>query len=140
MLKWTSRRPVFPCEAGSLSEVATLSKTIFMTVDAGKVTSRQHMKGLGVVLLCTGTLLTAAGYGATFLMTEHFRALGGGEIETGRTLGGAMVGTFVGVSLVGTKSRQFGAAPLAAIGAVVVALGYLILASLTSVSGLIVPA
>lgn len=46
------------------------------------------------VLLFLGTLLTALGYGATFLLTEHFR-----------TLAGVMVGTFlVGPCLAGLRS------------------------------------
>ncbi|MCV9935259.1 MFS transporter [Boseaceae bacterium BT-24-1] len=96
------------------------------------------MRGVGVGLLFVGALLTATGYGATFLLTEHFRSLGGSEIETGKALAGAMVGTFVGVPLIGWVSARFGGARLAAIGAVLVAAGYLLLASIASLSSTIV--
>ncbi|SFB70354.1 Predicted arabinose efflux permease, MFS family [Bosea sp. CRIB-10] len=96
------------------------------------------MRGIGVALLFLGALLTATGYGATFLLTEHFRNLGGSEIETGRVLAGAMVGTFVGVPLIGWVGARFGGARLAAIGSVLVAAGYLLLAGITSLSSAIV--
>jgi MFS family permease len=95
------------------------------------------MRGTGVGLLFSGVLLTAMGYGGTFLLTEHFRTLGGSEIETGRALSGAMVGTFLGVPLVGWFGARFGGARLAALGALLVAMGYLMLAQLTSLSLLI---
>jgi len=86
-------------------------------------------------LLFIGTLLTALGYGATFLLTEHFRTLGGSEVSTGLTLVGAMVGTFLGVPLVGSFADRLGAARMAALGALLLALGYQCLASLVVVSG-----
>jgi MFS family permease len=95
------------------------------------------MRGIGVGLLFSGVLLTAMGYGGTFLLTEHFRTLGGSEIETGRALSGAMAGTFLGVPLVGWCKARFGGARLAAVGALLVAMGYLMLAQLTSLSLLI---
>src|SRR5271163_3004444 len=82
--------------------------------------------------------MTAAGYGATFLLTEHFRALGGSEIETGKVLGGAVVGTFVGVPLVGWLSPRTGGARLAAVGALLLAAGYFVLAGMQALSPLIV--
>ncbi len=51
--------------------------------------------------LFLGTMLAAAGYGATFLLSAYFRANGGSDLDTGTTLGAAMIGTFVGVPLVG---------------------------------------
>lgn len=96
------------------------------------------MRGAGVFLLFVGALITAAGYGATFLLTEHFRALGGGEIETGKALGGAAIGTFVGVPLVGWSGARVGGARLASVGALLVALGYFGLASMVTLSPLIV--
>lgn len=87
-------------------------------------------------LLFMGTLLTAAAYGATFLLTEHFRALGGSEIETGTTLGAAMLGTFVGLPLVGWLNGRLGAATLASIGALAAGLGFLMLSLIGSVSSL----
>jgi MFS family permease len=88
------------------------------------------MRPLHSSLLFIGTLLTALGYGATFLLTEHFRALGGSEVSTGLTLAGAMVGTFLGVPLVGWFSERLGAARMAALGALLLAVGYQGLASL----------
>ncbi|MGO4451240.1 MFS transporter [Phyllobacterium sp. TAF24] len=87
--------------------------------------------------LFMGSLLTAAGYGATFLLTEHFRAFGGSEIDTGITLGGAMFGTLIGVPLVGWFAGRFGAARMGALGALAVCAGYLVLASLKTLSPLI---
>jgi MFS family permease len=98
------------------------------------------MRASSVFLLFLGTLVTAAGYGATFLLTQHFRALGGSEIETGRTLGGAMIGTFVGVPLVGWLGQWVGGARLAALGALSVAAGYAVLAALTVLSPVIMMA
>jgi MFS family permease len=95
------------------------------------------MRGIGVACLFAAALLTAAGYGGTFLLTEHFRALGGSEIETGKALGGAMIGTFVGVPLVGWVSARLGGARLSAAGALLVAIGYFAFASLGGVSSLI---
>lgn len=92
------------------------------------------MRTLHSALLFIGSLLTALGYGATFLLTEHFRALGGSEVNTGFTLAAAMVGTFLGVPLVGWFAERFGAARMAALGALLLALGYQCLASLEAVS------
>lgn len=93
------------------------------------------MRALHTGLLFIGTLLTALGYGATFLLTEHFRTLGGSEVSTGLTLAGAMVGTFLGVPLVGSFADRLGAARMAALGALLLALGYQSLASLVVVNG-----
>lgn len=95
------------------------------------------MRASHAYFLFVGTLLTAAGYGATFLLTEHFRALGGSEIDTSTTLGGAMVGTLVGVPLVGWYARKLKAARMGAMGAVSVAAGYAFLALLTTLTPLI---
>jgi MFS family permease len=98
------------------------------------------MRGPGASLLFVGTLLTATGYGATFLLTEHFRSLGGSEIDTGTALAGAMIGTFVGVPLIGWVGARFGGARLAAIGALLVAAGYLLFAGISTLSGIIMVA
>lgn len=95
------------------------------------------MRTLHAYLLFIATLLTSMGYGATFLLTEHFRALGGSEIETGTTLGGAMLGTLVGVPLVGWFAWRLGAGRMAGLGAVLVACGYLGLATLSTLTPLI---
>src|SRR5690349_2811320 len=68
------------------------------------------MRASHAYFLFIGTLFTAAGYGATFLLTEHFRALGGSELDTSTTLAGAMVGTLVGVPLVGWYAKRLRAA------------------------------
>lgn len=95
------------------------------------------MRASHAYFLFAGTLLTAAGYGATFLLTDHFRTLGGSEIETSATLGGAMLGTLIGVPLVGWFAKRLKAARMAATGAISVALGYLILALITQLTPLI---
>ena len=82
------------------------------------------MRSWHSALLFIGTMLTALGYGATFLLTEHFRALGGSEVSTGLTLAGAMAGTFMGVPLVGWFAERLGAARMAALGAFLLGLGY----------------
>lgn len=92
------------------------------------------MRGFRSAQLFLGTLLTALGYGATFLLTEHFRSLGGSEVSTGRTLAGAMVGTFLGVPLVGWFAERLGAARMAALGSFLLALGYQGLATLEAVN------
>lgn len=96
------------------------------------------MRAFNVIFLFLGTLATAAGYGATFLLTDHFLSLGGSEIQTGWTLGGAVVGTFVGVPLVGWLGKRFGGARLAALGALAIAIGYIVLSGVTTLSPLVV--
>jgi MFS family permease len=98
------------------------------------------MRSSHAYLLFIATLLTSVGYGATFLLTMHFRALGGSEIETGITLSGAMVGTLVGVPLVGWFANRLGAARMAAVGAALVAAGYVGLAWISAVAPTIVVA
>lgn len=95
------------------------------------------MRACHAYFLFIGTLLTAAGYGATFLLTEHFRELGGSEIDTSTTLGGAMLGTLIGVPLVGWYAKRLKAARMGAMGAVSVAAGYGFLALLTTLTPLI---
>jgi len=95
------------------------------------------MRASHAYFLFIGTLFTAAGYGATFLLTEHFRALGGSEIDTSTTLAGAMVGTLVGVPLVGWYAKRLRAARMGAMGAVSVAAGYGFLALLTTLTPLV---
>ncbi|WP_119391594.1 MFS transporter [Taklimakanibacter lacteus] len=95
------------------------------------------MRASHAYFLFIGTLLTAAGYGATFLLTEHFRALGGSEIDTSTTSGGAMIGTLIGVPLVGWYAKRLKAARMAAMGAVSVAAGYGFLTLLTTLTPLI---
>ena len=94
---------------------------------------------LPFLLLFVSTLVTAAGYGATFLLTDLFQAIGGSELQTGWALAGATVGTFAGVPVVGWLSQRFGAACLAALGGVSIAAG-LFGVSLVSTFGPAIPA
>jgi MFS family permease len=95
------------------------------------------MRFTTAIFLFLGTLLTSAGYGATFLLNDYFHTLGGNEVDTGLALAAAMAGTFVGVPLVGWFSGRAGAANLAACGALSVAAGFVLLAMLTSITPLI---
>jgi MFS family permease len=95
------------------------------------------MRFTTAIFLFLGTLLTSAGYGATFLLNDYFRTLGGNEVDTGLALAAAMVGTFIGVPLVGWFSGRIGAANLAACGALSVAAGYVLFTMLTAITPLI---
>lgn len=95
------------------------------------------MRASHAYFLFVGSLFTAGGYGATFLLTEHFRAMGGSEIDTSTTLGGAMVGTLIGVPLVGWYAKKLKAARMGAMGAVSVAVGYGLLSLLHTLTPLI---
>ncbi|MBP0588557.1 MFS transporter [Paraburkholderia sp. LEh10] len=81
------------------------------------------MRPFTALLLLVGTLLTAGGYGATFLFSMRFRSIGGNDFDTGIALGGAMVGTFAGVSLVGLFARYVGTARMSALAALCVGIG-----------------
>ncbi|RLK55991.1 MFS transporter [Stenotrophomonas rhizophila] len=87
-----------------------------------------HPRSTPFIML--GTLLTAAGYGATFLISLWFRAHGGTDIDAGSTLGMALIGTLIGVPAVGWSAGRIDAARLAALGAFTLACGYALLASL----------
>lgn len=86
------------------------------------------MRQSAAPFLFTGTMLAAAGYGATFLLSAYYRAHGGSDVDTGLTLGAAMAGTFTGVPLVGWLSGRIDAARMSAIACAAVALGFLLLA------------
>lgn len=81
-----------------------------------------------VFALFWGALLAAAGYGATFLLTRHFGALGGSEIDTGAVLATAAIGTFVSLPVTASFSGRFGAARCAATGSGLVAVAFVVLA------------
>jgi MFS family permease len=81
------------------------------------------MRHSSALFVLVGALLTACGYGATFLFSMHFRTLGGNDLDTGEALAGAMVGTFIGVPLVGWFAQRVGAARMAAFSAICVGLG-----------------
>ncbi len=89
------------------------------------------MRSSSAPFLFAGTMLAAAGYGATFLLSAYYRAHGGSDVDTGLTLGAAMVGTFTGVPLVGWFSGRFDAARMSAVANCAVALGFLLLAFTT---------
>lgn len=90
-------------------------------------------------LILFGTLLSAAGYGATFLIASWFRAQGGSELEAGATLSMALLGTLLGVPLVGWCAGWVDAARLAALGALAMAAGYLLLGSLGGIEPVSLP-
>ncbi|SAL03556.1 major facilitator transporter [Caballeronia calidae] len=79
------------------------------------------MRPFSALLVLSGTLLTASGYGATFLLSMHFRLLGGNDLDTGEALAGAMLGTFSGISLVGWFAQRVGAARMTALSALFIA-------------------
>jgi MFS family permease len=81
------------------------------------------MRPFSALFVLIGTLLTACGYGATFLFSMHFRTLGGNDLDTGEALAGAMIGTFIGVPLVGWFAQRVGAARMTALSALCVGIG-----------------
>ena len=81
------------------------------------------MRVQSALLFLVGTLLTAGGYGATFLLSMRFRALGGSDLDTGAALAAATVGTFSGLAVVGWFSRQIGAARIAALSSLCIGAG-----------------
>lgn len=87
------------------------------------------MRAASAPFLFAGTMLAAAGYGATFLFSAYIRARGGNDIDTGLAFGSAMIGTFAGVPLVGWFSGRIDAARMTAIAALPIACGFLVLAS-----------
>ncbi|WP_246792554.1 MFS transporter [Burkholderia perseverans] len=82
------------------------------------------MRRFAAFLLFSATLLAASGYGATFLLSGYYRVRGGGDLDTGATLGAAMLGTFVGVPLVGWFSARFDAARMSALACCAIAAGF----------------
>lgn len=88
------------------------------------------MRTSSTLCILFGTLLSAAGYGATFLIASWFRAQGGSELDAGTTLTMALLGTLVGVPLVGWWAGRVDSARLGALGALAMAGGYLLLGSL----------
>ncbi|WP_269503081.1 MFS transporter [Burkholderia sp. IMCC1007] len=81
------------------------------------------MRPHSALLFLVGTLLTAGGYGATFLLSMRFGSIGGSDLDTGVALAGAMGGTFIGVPLVGWFSQHIGATRMSAIAALCVGAG-----------------
>jgi len=91
------------------------------------------MRATSTPYILLGTLFTAGGYGATFLISVWFRAQGGSDIDAGNTLGMALIGTLIGVPLVGWCAGRIDAARLAALGALALAGGYALLGSLDGI-------
>ncbi|OED18994.1 MFS transporter [Burkholderia sp. A2] len=81
------------------------------------------MSARGASFVLLGALLTACGYGATFLLSMHFRSAGGGDVDTGVALVEAMVGALIGVPLVAWLAHSIGTARTAALAALVVGAG-----------------
>ncbi|MEG3131822.1 MFS transporter [Pantoea cypripedii] len=88
------------------------------------------MRSTSLLFILLGTLFTAGGYGGTFLISAWFRAQGGSDIDTGNALSMALVGTLMGVPLVGWCAGRIDAARLAAVAALVLAAGYVLLGNL----------
>lgn len=91
------------------------------------------MRHTSMPFILLGTLFTAGGYGATFLISAWFRAQGGSDVDTGTTLSLALIGTLIGIPLVGWFAGTIDAARLAALGALGLACGYALLGSLGGV-------
>ena len=81
------------------------------------------LRPAGALFLLVGTLLTAAGYGATFLLSMRFRVIGGNEFDTGIALAGGVLGTFAGVTMVRSLAPRIGTARMAALAALCVGVG-----------------
>ncbi|ACC74913.1 MFS transporter [Paraburkholderia phymatum] len=81
------------------------------------------MRPAGAMLLLIGTLLTGAGYGATFLLSMRFRSIGGNEFDTGIALAGGVLGTFAGVTAVRSLAPRIGTARMASLSALGVGIG-----------------
>jgi MFS family permease len=94
------------------------------------------MRPFNAAFVLIGTLLTAAGYGATFLFSMRYRSLGGTDFDTGLALAGAMVGTFLGVPLVGWFAPRIGAPRMAALAALCVGAGITCFAFIQHVNSL----
>lgn len=88
------------------------------------------MRSASTLFLLLGTLFTAGGYGATFLISAWFKSQGGSDIDAGTTLGAALIGTLVGVPFVGWFSGWLKASKLTAISALIMGIGYLLLGSI----------
>jgi MFS family permease len=79
-----------------------------------------HMRPLSALFMLIGVFLASAGYGATFLLSMRVRSLGGNDFNAGVVLAGAVLGTFLGVSLAGWIAPRIGAARVAALAALCV--------------------
>lgn len=89
-----------------------------------------QMRSTSLPFILLGPMFTAGGYGGTFLISAWFHAQGGSDIDTGKALSLALVGTLLGVPLVGWCAGKIDAARLAAVASLVLAGGYALLANL----------
>ncbi|MDX7989392.1 MFS transporter [Xenorhabdus sp. 12] len=87
------------------------------------------MRTTSALFLLFGTMFMAGGYGATFLISEYFRSHGGSDIDTGATLSVALIGTLIGVPLVGWFSGKLEASRFAALAALSMSCGYFLFSS-----------
>ncbi|QNK03508.1 MFS transporter [Dyella telluris] len=94
--------------------------------DVGETLNFQRMEAASAFYLFLGTTFTAAGYGATFLFSLYFRLHGAGDLDTSHALLAALLGTFVGVPVVGWWSGRIDAPRLVAAAAFIMASGYAI--------------
>ncbi|MCU5774592.1 MFS transporter [Erwiniaceae bacterium BAC15a-03b] len=97
------------------------------------------MRHTSAPYILLGTLLTAGGYGATFLISAWFRAQGGSDIDAGNTLSMALAGTLTGVPVVGWFAGKIDAARLAALAALTLACGYALLGNLRGIDPVYLP-
>ncbi|NUY31230.1 MFS transporter [Paraburkholderia sp. JPY303] len=81
------------------------------------------MQPFHALFVLLGTLLAASGYGATFLLSMHFRSAGGTDLNTGVALAQAVIGTFVSFPLVDWFAPRVGAARLSAFAALCLGAG-----------------
>jgi MFS family permease len=81
------------------------------------------MQPFHALFVLLGTLLAASGYGATFLLSMHFRSTGGTDLNTAAALAQAVIGTFVSFPLVDWFAPRVGAARLTAIAALCLGIG-----------------
>lgn len=91
------------------------------------------MRRTSLPFILLGTMFTAGGYGGTFLISAWFRVQGGSDIDTGKALSLALVGTLLGVPLVGWCAGKMDASRLAAGASLVLAGGYALLANLRGI-------
>ncbi|MFM0093034.1 MFS transporter [Paraburkholderia sediminicola] len=94
------------------------------------------MRPFSAFFVLVGTLLAAGGYGATFLLSMHFKALGGNDLDTGVAFAEAMLGTFLGLPLVGWCAPRIGAARMTALAALCIGSGIVGFALIDRVSPL----
>lgn len=94
------------------------------------------MRPFSAFFVLIGTLLAAGGYGATFLLSMHFKSLGGNDLDTGVAFVEAMVGSFLGLPLVGWGAPRIGAARMTALAALCIGSGIMGFALIDRVSPL----